>query len=99
MPGPVLAPPPASALEQLCAQLAERRRALGYTQVKVANLSRLRQEEVSRLELGKLTGLTVVKLLRVAQVLGLELVLQPELAGRPTLETVLAERRAAQGPR
>jgi HTH-type transcriptional regulator / antitoxin HipB len=74
--------------------LAKRRKELGKTQAALAREAGLRQEEVSRFENARLSGFTVGKLLRVARALELELGLAPRGNVRPTLETLLAERRS-----
>lgn len=81
-------------LDDLGDTLAQRRKSLGKTQAALAHETGLRQEEVSRLENARLSGLTVAKLMRVAHALDLELSLTPRSGVRPTLETLLAERRS-----
>jgi HTH-type transcriptional regulator / antitoxin HipB len=81
-------------LADLGKTLARRRRELGKTQATLAGETGLRQEEVSRLENARLSDFTVGKLLRVARALDLELSLGPGRPARPTLETLLAERRS-----
>lgn len=87
-------------LADLGALLSRRRRDLGKTQAALARETGLRQEEVSRLENARLPDVTLGKLLRVARALDLQLSLAPGGAIRPTLETLLAERRngANTGP-
>jgi transcriptional regulator with XRE-family HTH domain len=77
----------------LGAELAARREALGRTQSDLGAETALRQEVLSRLERGRLADVSVSKLLRVAHALGLELALVPLNRERPTLETLLEERR------
>ena len=81
-------------LTDLGQMLARRRKELGKTQVTVAHETGLRQEEVSRLENARLSDFTVGKLLRLARALDLELSLRPRGTLRPTLETLLVERRS-----
>jgi len=81
-------------LNDLGESLAQRRKDLGKTQAALAHETGLRQEEVSRLENAHLSGLTVAKLLRVARALELEISLTPLSGVRPTLETLLVERRS-----
>jgi transcriptional regulator with XRE-family HTH domain len=81
-------------LADLGATLAQRRKDLRKTQAALAHEAGLRQEELSRLENAHLSGLTVAKLLRVAHALELEVTLAPRTGVRPTLETLLIERRS-----
>lgn len=74
--------------------LLQRRKALRKTQAQLAHEAGLRQEEVSRLENARLPDFTVGKLLRLAHALNLEVTMKPRETTKPTLETVLAERRA-----
>jgi transcriptional regulator with XRE-family HTH domain len=74
--------------------LAHRRKALKMTQTQVGREAGLRQEVVSRLENGQQTDFSVSKLLRLAAVLNLALTLTPSVSSRPTLETLLVERKA-----
>jgi transcriptional regulator with XRE-family HTH domain len=83
-----------STLADLGEVLAQRRKNLGKTQAALALEAGLRQEELSRLENARLSGLTVAKLLRVAGALELEVSLVPRTGVRPTLETLLVERRS-----
>lgn len=76
--------------------LAERRRRLGKTQREVGQLAGLRQEQVSRLEQGRLPDFSASKLLRLANALGLTLSLRPADAASPTLTDVLEEVRSGQ---
>jgi transcriptional regulator with XRE-family HTH domain len=87
-------------LADLGGELKTRRVELGKTQTVLGAAAGLRQELLSRLEHGRLADLTVTKLLRVAHALGLEVTLTPLAARRPTLETLLVERRqgANTGP-
>jgi HTH-type transcriptional regulator / antitoxin HipB len=84
---------PMTTLADLGEALAQRRKDLGKTQTALAHEIGLRQEELSRLENAHLSGFTVAKLLRVARALGLEVSLTPRTGVRPTLETLLVERR------
>lgn len=74
-------------------ELAGRREELGRTQRDLGAEVALRQEVLSRLERGRLSDVSVSKLLRVAHALGLELALVPLERERPTLETLLTERK------
>jgi len=80
-------------LLDLGAELAKRRESLGRTQSDLGVETALRQEVLSRLERGRLSDVSVSKLLRVAHALGLELTLVPLKRERPTLETLLTERK------
>jgi HTH-type transcriptional regulator / antitoxin HipB len=84
----------------LGAELAARREDLGRTQSDLGAETGLRQEVISRLERGRLSDVSVSKLLRLAHALGLELALVPLKRERPTLETLLTERKqgANTGP-
>jgi transcriptional regulator with XRE-family HTH domain len=84
----------------LGAELAACREALGRTQSDLGTETALRQEVLSRLERGRLSDVSVSKLLRVAHALGLELELVPLKRERPTLDTLLTERKqgANTGP-
>jgi HTH-type transcriptional regulator / antitoxin HipB len=84
----------------LGAELAARREELGRTQSDLGAETGLRQEVLSRLERGRLSDVSVSKLLRVAHALGLELTLAPLKRELPTLETLLVERKhgANTGP-
>ena len=87
-------------LYELGETLSQRRKSLRKTQAQVAHEAGLRQEEVSRLENARLSDFTVGKLLKVARALNLEVVLKPAEPAKPTLETLLVERRtgANTGP-
>lgn len=77
----------------LGAELATRRKELSRTQSDLGAEVALRQEVLSRLERGQLSDVSVSKLLRIAHALGLELALVPLKRERPTLETLLTERK------
>lgn len=79
---------------ELSEVLVLRRRDLKKTQAQVAHEAGLRQEEVSRLENARLPDFTVGKLLKVARALNLEVALKPRESVKPTLETLLIERRS-----
>jgi HTH-type transcriptional regulator/antitoxin HipB len=74
--------------------LSQRRKALRKTQAQVAQEAGLRQEEVSRLENARLPDFTVGKLLKLARALSLEVTVRPRESAKPTLETLLVERRS-----
>ncbi len=84
----------------LGAELAARREEMGRTQTDLGAETALRQDVLSRLERGRLSDVSVSKLLRVAHALGLELAFVPLKRELPTLETLLVERRqgANTGP-
>lgn len=69
------------------------RKASGRTQVEIAQATGMRQEALSRFERGRGSDFSMAKMLRLLQTLGLEMSFQPVTA-RPTLESVLEERRA-----
>jgi transcriptional regulator with XRE-family HTH domain len=75
------------------AELKIRRNALDKSQTALGAETGLRQEVLSRLEQGRLADFPVGKLLLVAHALGLELTLTPLAPRRPTLDTLLDERR------
>jgi predicted XRE-type DNA-binding protein len=85
---------------ELGAEIKARRRELKKSQTALGVESDLRQEVLSRLEHGRLADFSVGKLLRLAHALGLELTLTPLARRRPTLETLLDERKhgANTGP-
>ena len=74
-------------------ELQALRKASGKPQRELAAETLTRQEALSRLERGRSADFSVAKLLRLAQALGVEVVLVPSTSVRPTLESVLSERR------
>jgi HTH-type transcriptional regulator/antitoxin HipB len=84
----------------LGAELKARRQEMKKSQVELGAESGLRQEVLSRLEHGRLADFSVGKLLRLAHALGLEVTLTPLGRRRPTLDTLLEERKqgANTGP-
>ena len=68
------------------------RKQVGKTQQEVAIAVGMRQEALSRFESGKGADFSLAKLLRLLQVLEMNLEFVPATR-RPTLDTVLAERR------
>ena len=68
------------------------RKQLGKTQEEVATAVGMRQEALSRFESGKGADFSLSKLLRLLQVLEMNLEFTPSTR-RPTLTSVLAERR------
>ena len=80
-------------MADLGAALKARRQELKKSQVQLGTESGFRQDVLSRLEHGRLTDFSVGKLLRLAHALGLEVTLTPLSRSRPTLDTLLDERR------
>lgn len=68
------------------------RRAAGKTQSEVAEAAGLRQETLSRFERGRASDLSSTKLLRLLEVLGLQMAFEPATR-RPDLNELLQERR------
>jgi len=64
----------------------------GKTQSEIAIAVGMRQEAISRFESGRGTDFSLTKLLRLLQVLGVELDMVSSIR-RPTLASVLEERR------
>jgi transcriptional regulator with XRE-family HTH domain len=77
----------------LGAEFKARRQELRKSQAELGVESGFRQEVLSRLEHGRLADFSLGKLLRLAHSLGLEVTLTPLTRRRPTLETLLDERR------
>lgn len=71
----------------------ELRKKSGKTQSEVASAVGMRQEALSRFESGRASDFSLTKLLRLLQVLDVELDLV-STTRRPTLSSVLDERRA-----
>lgn len=74
-------------------ELQALRKASGKPQRELAAETLMRQEALSRVERGRNADFSVAKLLRLAQALGVEVVLVPSTGARPTLESVLSERK------
>lgn len=81
------------ALTDLGEQFQALRKTTGQSQQTVAAAAGMRQEALSRFERGRGADFSLAKLLRLAQVLDLELDFKPATR-RPTLNTLLAERRS-----
>jgi transcriptional regulator with XRE-family HTH domain len=81
-------------------ELAMRREELGRTQAELGAETALRQDTLSKLEHGRLSAVSLAKVMRVAHSLGLELAFVPLKRELPTLDTLLAERKqgANTGP-
>jgi HTH-type transcriptional regulator/antitoxin HipB len=77
----------------LGAELKARRQELKKSQTVLGAETGLRQEVLSRLEHGRLADFSVGKLLLLARALGLDVTLTPLAAHRPTLDTLLDERK------
>lgn len=76
------------------------RKQAGKTQTEVAAAVGMRQEALSRFESGRGADFSLAKLLRLLQALDVQLEFVPAGPRRPTLDTVLQERRnnANTGP-
>lgn len=85
---------PVETVPDVGAALRRRRKQAGKTQVEVAAAVGMRQEALSRFESGRGADFSVAKLLRLLQVLDLQLDFQSVAPRRPTLNTVLQERRS-----
>ena len=70
------------------------RKAAGKTQSEVAAAAGLRQETLSRFERGRASDLSTTKLLRLLEVLGMQMAFVPATR-RPNLNELLQERRQA----
>ncbi len=75
------------------AQFRALRKKAGKTQLEVAGAVGMRQEALSRFESGRAADFSLDKLLRLLQVLDMELDFKATTR-RPTLDTVLQERRS-----
>jgi len=82
-----------STLPEVGDQLRTLRKAAGKTQQQLASAVGMRQEALSRFESGRGADFSLAKLLRLLQVLGVELTFSPSTR-RPTLTAVLQERRS-----
>ncbi|MEI8169116.1 MAG: helix-turn-helix transcriptional regulator [Rhodoferax sp.] len=82
-------------LPDLGEQFQTLRKAAGKTQDEVALAAGMRQEALSRFERGRGGDFSLAKMLRLLQVLGMEMEFVPATR-RPTLDSVLDERRASQ---
>ncbi len=80
-------------MADLGAELKARRQELNKSQAELGVESGFRQDVLSRLEHARLTDFSVGKLLRLAHALGLEVTLTPLTRRRPTLDTLLDERK------
>jgi len=79
-------------LPDVGSRFRELRKKAGKTQTEVAEAVGMRQEAVSRFESGRATDFSLAKLLRLLQVLDLQLDFVSSTR-RPTLTSVLDERR------
>lgn len=84
-------------LVELGVELQALRKGAGLTQQETARRVGMRQEALSRFERGRASDFSVAKLLRLAQALGRDLDFGPVHKRTPTLDDVLAERRAESG--
>jgi transcriptional regulator with XRE-family HTH domain len=78
-------------LHDVAVQFRMLRQTAGKTQMEVARIVEMRPEALSRFECGHATDFSLVKLLRLMNVLEKELKFV-NIAQRPTLEDVLEER-------
>jgi len=78
-------------LNDVAVQFRMLRQTAGKTQLEVAKLVGMRPEALSRFESGRATDFSLVKLLRLMNVLEKELKFV-NMAQRPTLEDILEER-------
>lgn len=85
-------PDPLQTLPEVGQRLRFLRKAAGKTQTEVATAAGMRQEALSRFESGSATDFSLAKLLRLLQVLELQLDFQA-VVRRPTLNEVLHEVR------
>jgi transcriptional regulator with XRE-family HTH domain len=81
----------------LGAEFQALRKDAGLTQEETARRVGMRQEALSRFERGRGSDFSVAKLLRLCQALGRDLDFAPVHKRTPTLDDVLAERRAGLG--
>jgi len=70
------------------------RKQAGMTQVHVAAAAGMRQEALSRFESGRGADFSLAKLLRLLQVVDAQLDFKPAGPRRPTLQSLLQERRS-----
>lgn len=84
--------PPLSTLPELGQRFQALRKAAGKTQTEVATAVGMRQEALSRFESGRAADFSLAKLLRLLQVLEVQLDFKP-LVRRPSLDDVLLEVR------
>jgi HTH-type transcriptional regulator/antitoxin HipB len=85
-------PDPLQTLPEVGQRFQALRKAKGKTQTEVATAAGMRQEALSRFESGSAADFSLAKLLRLLQVLELQLEFRP-LVRRPTLDEVLHEVR------
>ena len=78
-------------LPEIGQRFRQLREAAGKTQLQIASAVGMREEALSRLECGRGTDFSVVKLLRILTVLDAELDFV-SVTRRPTLEKILEER-------
>ncbi|WP_294995669.1 helix-turn-helix transcriptional regulator [uncultured Stenotrophomonas sp.] len=85
-------------LSELGLAVAERRRALGLTQIDVAAQAGVASDTLSRFELGKATDFGARKLLAVLAVLGMEMEYIPE-GHSGSLDSLALEQRLVHAKR
>jgi HTH-type transcriptional regulator/antitoxin HipB len=81
-------------LADLGAAVRQLRKQAGKTQVELAAAVGMSQEALSRFESGRAADFSLAKLLRLLQALDAQLDFATTSARRPTLNTLLQERRA-----
>jgi transcriptional regulator with XRE-family HTH domain len=78
-------------------QIAERRRALKLSQVKLAGKAGLSRATLDALENGRAGEVGFSRITRLLAALGLELQVRPASSQRPTLDDLMQEDRLDQG--
>jgi predicted XRE-type DNA-binding protein len=84
-------------LQEIGRELARLRKERGLTQTQLATMAGLGQSTLARFETGGVAEFGTRKLLRLLELIGHELKIAP-VGERPTLDTVLAERRKEAQP-
>jgi len=84
-------------LSLLGERIAQKRKALGLTQLVLAKRARIGLSTIDALENGRLGELGYAKITNILAALGLELKLQEGSARRPTLEDLMNEEGDDQG--
>jgi HTH-type transcriptional regulator/antitoxin HipB len=84
-------------LQEIGRELARLRKERGLTQTQLATMAGMGQSTLARFETGGVAEFGTRKLLRLLELIGHELKIAP-VGERPTLDTVLAERRKEAQP-
>jgi HTH-type transcriptional regulator/antitoxin HipB len=84
-------------LQEIGRELARLRKERGLTQTQLATMAGMGQSTLARFETGGVAEFGTRKLLRLLELIGHELKIVP-VGERPTLDTVLAERRKEAQP-